>query len=152
VQLGLAHRAFEPEQQAIIVVRRIVEPVQVGDQRAKEGTQFQQLVPIPVGPRQAGHLDPQDQAHVIEADLGHQALEAGPAIGRGGGAAEIVVDDQDALRCPSQGLGALNQSVLQARRLLMGQHLLGRRPADGDDGQPLQVPGVELLAAERARG
>ena len=39
-------RTFQTKQKAIIILRRVVNPVQVGDERAKERTEFEQLVPI----------------------------------------------------------------------------------------------------------
>lgn len=40
VQLGLRHGALETEQQPIVVLRRVVDSVDVGDERAKESAQF----------------------------------------------------------------------------------------------------------------
>src|SRR3954470_19939309 len=42
VQLGFAHRALQPEQEPVVVVGRVVEPVLVGQQRAEDGAQLQE--------------------------------------------------------------------------------------------------------------
>jgi hypothetical protein len=81
VQFRLAHRALEPEQEAVVVEPRIVEAVIVPDQRARQGADLQKLVPVPAGPGEPGHLEPQDQAHLPEPNLRHQALEARPPGG-----------------------------------------------------------------------
>ena len=46
VQLRLAHRALEPEQQPVVEVRRRVHAVTVGDQRAGQRAQVQQPMPV----------------------------------------------------------------------------------------------------------
>jgi hypothetical protein len=50
VQLGLAHRALEPEQQPVVVEGRIVDAIAVGDQRAGERADLEQVVPVAAGP------------------------------------------------------------------------------------------------------
>jgi hypothetical protein len=144
VQLGLAHRALEPEQQPVVVERRVVDAVAVGDQRAGEGADLEQLVPVAAGPGEPRHLEPEHQAHVAEPDLGHQTLEARPPFGRGAGAAEVVVDDADARPRPAQVAGPLGEPVLQRRGLAVVLQLLQRRLADVDDGQPVKMPGLDL--------
>ena len=47
MQLGLTHRALEPEQQAIVEIARIVDAVLVEDQSVGQGANLQQ--PVPVG-------------------------------------------------------------------------------------------------------
>ena len=46
VQLGLAHCAFEAEQQPIVVERGIVDAVAVGDEGAGQRADFQQVIPV----------------------------------------------------------------------------------------------------------
>ena len=46
VQLGLRHRALEPEQQPVVEIARRVDPVGVGDQRPRQRAQIQQLMPV----------------------------------------------------------------------------------------------------------
>ncbi len=46
VLLGFRHRAFQAEQEAVIVARGIVQPVKVADKRAEEGAQFEELIPV----------------------------------------------------------------------------------------------------------
>ena len=151
VQLGLAHRALEPEQQPVVVERRVVDAVAVGDQRAGQGADLEQLVPVAAGPGEPRHLEPEHQADMAEPDLGHQALEARPALGRGAGAAEVVVDDADARPRPAQPAGALGEPVLQRRRLAMLLELLQRGLADVDDGQPVKMAGLDLARQHQAR-
>src|SRR4051794_32053537 len=143
VQLGLAHRALEPEQQPVVVERRVVDAVAVGDQRAGEGADLEQLVPVAAGPGEPRHLEPEHQADVAEPDLGHQALEARPPLGRGAGAAEVVVDDADARPRPARAVGPLGEPVLQRGRLAVLLQLLQRGLADVDDGQPVKVAGLD---------
>jgi hypothetical protein len=48
VQLGLAHRALQTEQQPIVEVGRVIETVLVADQRPGERGDLQQAVPVGV--------------------------------------------------------------------------------------------------------
>src|SRR5262249_30290202 len=57
MELRLTHGAFESQQQAVIVLTRVIDAVQVGDQCPKQRTDFQQLMPVFGRARQARHLD-----------------------------------------------------------------------------------------------
>ena len=144
MQLRLAHRALEPQQQPVVVIGRVVEPVLVGQQGPEDGAQLQELVPVLVGARQAAHLQAEDDADVVQADLGEQVLEAEPALGRLPAPPLVFVHDLDAALGPAQGGRPVDQAVLPARRLAVVEHLLGRRLPDVDDRLPLQVPGPDL--------
>ena len=144
VQLGLAHRALEPEQQPIVVERRVIDAVAVGDQRAGQSADLEQMVPVAARSGETRDLEPEHQAHTAEPDLGHHPLEARPAFGRGAGAAEIVVDDADAWPRPAQPAGAFGQPILQCRGLAVLLELLQRGLADVDDGQPVKMAGLDL--------
>jgi len=81
---------------------------------------------------------------VIEADLGEQPLEAEPSLGRGPTLALIVVDDEDAVRRPTKIHSPLGEGVLAVGGLAVLGDLLGGGLADVDDGQAVQVPGLDL--------
>lgn len=49
VQFRFAHGAFQAEQQTVVVVRRVVDPIHIPDQRLKQGAHLQKMVPIAVG-------------------------------------------------------------------------------------------------------
>ena len=82
VQLCLAHRPLQPQQQPVVVKPRIIDAVRVGQQHPGQRAQLQQLVPVPAGPRQPGHLDAQHDAHTSHRDLGDQPGKARPGIRR----------------------------------------------------------------------
>jgi hypothetical protein len=75
VQFGLRHRALQAEQQPVVELRRRVHPVGVGDQRAGQRAQIQQLMPVRRAARQPRDLQRQHQSDMPEPDLGHQFLE-----------------------------------------------------------------------------
>src|SRR5262245_18062952 len=93
---------FKAEQQAVVVVGRIVQAVGVRQQGAEAGAQLQQLVPVLAGARQSAHLQAEDEADVIQSDLGQQSLEAEAALGGLAAEAEVVVDDGNVLVWPAQ--------------------------------------------------
>ena len=101
-------------------------------------------MPVLVGARQAAHLQAEDDADVVQADLGEQVLEAEPALGRLPAAPLVLVHDFHAALGPAQGGGPMHQAVLPVRRLAVLEHLLGRRLPDVDDRFALQVPGPDL--------
>ena len=77
---------------------------------------------------------------MVHGDLGQQALEAEPAVGRATALAEVFVDDEDPLGRPSQGHGmAAEGTILSRKRLSIVRHLLGGGLSDIDDRQPGQM-------------
>jgi hypothetical protein len=76
VQLGLAHRAFEAEQQPVVEVGGIVEPVLVADQRPRQRADLQQPVPVSVVSGQSRDFEAEHDPRLAQADIGDEALEA----------------------------------------------------------------------------
>jgi hypothetical protein len=91
-ELGLAHRPLQPQQQPVVVVHRVVDAVGVGQQRARQRAQLQQLLPVSARAGQPRHLDAQHQPHMPHGDLGDQPLEAHPAGRAGPGLRQVLVD------------------------------------------------------------
>ena len=56
VQLGLAHRALQAEQQPVVERAGVIQPVGVADHRVGHAAQIQQPVPVDVVPGQPGDL------------------------------------------------------------------------------------------------
>ncbi len=81
MQLRLTDRALQPQQQPVIMLGRVVNPVRVAQQGPRQGAQLQELMPFPATARQPRHLDAQHDAHMIQPDLRHQTLETRPGIG-----------------------------------------------------------------------
>src|SRR5215207_10894062 len=102
-------------------------------------------MPVATGASEPGHLDPEHQADVAEADLGDQPLKPRPGLGRAAGPAQVVVDDHDPLARPPELLGAFGQGVLQPGRLRMPADLLQGRLADIDDGEPITMTALDLV-------
>src|SRR3954447_7068493 len=144
VELGLAHRALEAQQEAVVEKPRVVHAVVVGDEGSRQGADLEQVVPVPAGAREARDLEAEHQADVAEADLGDQPLEAGPLRRRGAGAAEVVVDDDHPRAGPSEQAGPVSEGVLDPGRLAVVLELLEGRLPDIDDGQPLEVAVLDL--------
>ena len=144
MQLCLAHHAGQPEDQAIRIFRRVVDPVGVGQQDAEPGTEFQQVVPVLAGPGQPAHLQPEDQPDAIQRDLGQEPLESRPTFDRLPALAQVVVDDLDLRPRPAEGDGAIGQGVLAGGGFLMIEDLLRGGLPDVDDRGAIEVPGPEL--------
>ena len=81
---------------------------------------------------------------MIEADLGKEALKAESPLGCGPALALIVVDDEDAVGRPAEFGGPVGEGVLTVGRFPVLGHLLGGGLADVNDGQAVEVPGLDL--------
>ena len=145
VQLCLAHRPLQPQQQPVVVEPRVIDAVRVGEQHPGQRAQLQQLMPVPAGPRQPGHLDAQHDAHTSHRDLGDQPGKPLPGIRRRSRHPQVVVDHHDLRPRPAQRHCPLGQRVLQPRRLGMLKNLLPARLADVHHRGPVQVLRADLL-------
>lgn len=113
VQLGLAHRPLQPQQQPVVVVHRVVDAIGVGQQRTRQRAQLQQLIPVGARAGQPRHLNAQHQPHMAHSDLGDQPTEPHPAGSAGPGFTEILIDHQHPRDLPAQRDRSLHQPVLQ---------------------------------------
>ena len=105
------------------MVSRVVQPVLIGEESAKQSAQFQQLVPILARACQSAHFQPEDQSDVIEADFGQQPLETEPPLGRSSTASLVFVDDEDAIRWPAEVGGSVREAILSVGRFAMFRDL-----------------------------
>jgi len=76
VELGLAHGALEPEQEAVVEVGGVVDPVLVQDQRLEQGADLEQVVPVRVVAREPRDFESEHDAGAPHADLGGELAEA----------------------------------------------------------------------------
>src|SRR5262245_42331451 len=148
VQLGLADRSLNAQQKLCSVVGRSIQAVGVGQERAEAGAQFQELMPVLAGAGQAAHLQAEDQADVIQSDLGQQSLEAEAALGGLAAEAGVVVDDGNVVGWAGQSGRAIHECILTSGGLLMPEDLLGRGLADVDEGGTVAMPGPDFRRRE----
>src|SRR5215213_8906075 len=106
-------------------------------------------MPVLVGPGQSAHLAAEDDPDVVEADLGQQALEAGPALDGLAATALVVVDDEDAGWGPAQLDRTLPELVLKGGRLAVLDDLPRGGLADVDDREPVPVSVLDLVRVQR---
>ena len=124
VQLGFTHRPLEPEQQAVIEVGRIVEPVFVQNERLAQGADLEQAMPIARVTGESRDLQSHDHAHAAEADVGDDPLKPGPLDCRRARQTEVFIDDHDLVGRPAQRQGPPLQRVLPGGAFLVLVHLL----------------------------
>ncbi len=53
MQFSFRHRAFQPKQQAVVEIGRIIDPIGVSNQRIEQRADLQKLVPVPARSGQA---------------------------------------------------------------------------------------------------
>ena len=76
VQLCLAHRALETEQESVVEIPGAVDAVLIKDQSVCQGTDLQQPMPVRGVAGQARDLQPEHDPDVTYADLANELLEA----------------------------------------------------------------------------
>ena len=96
---------------------RIIDAVGIDDQRASEGAEVDQAMPVGVVPREPGDLEADDDAGAAHADVADQALKALAPGGRCTGLALIIVNDDDLLVAPTKGNCAAAKCILPLRAL-----------------------------------
>jgi hypothetical protein len=87
------------------------------------GTPSQQRVPIGAVPRQAGALIAPHDPHLSQRHLGQKRLRAIAPLGALGRAAQVGLDDLDALIGPAEVVGMLPHGVLELWALGVGEPL-----------------------------
>src|SRR5262245_10226969 len=93
---------------------------------------------------QAAHFQSEEDADVIERNLGEDAPEAMTSVVGTTAFAEIVVNNHHAFAWPTEGDGVVGECILSSCRFGMLQNLLGRRLPHIDDGLPIQMSGQNL--------
>src|SRR5438105_9900182 len=130
VQLGLAHCAFEAEQEAIIEASRIVDAVFVEDERRRQRAQLDEAVPVGRVACETRDLQAHDDAGFAKRHLAHKLLEAVARRRTRSRLAEIAIDDMDAVDRPACPHRPITQRVLALRALAVLGDLAERRLAD----------------------
>lgn len=144
MQFSFAHRALEPEQQAIVEVGRVVHAVFIEDERVGQGADLQQPMPVRIVSGEAGYLQPHDDPPAPHADIGHQVLEAFAPRRRCAGFALVAVDDDDLVVAPSKSDRATAKIVLTFGALDVLHDLSHRRLLDVEIGAPLEMMRLNL--------
>jgi len=122
--LGLTHRPFQPEQEAIIQLAGVVDALAIDDERVGKAAEIEELVPVAIVAGEPRDIETDDGPGVPETDLGHQPLEARPSRGRGSRLPEVVVD-HDHL-APAQAAHVVLQIVLTTPALVVVPDLCQR--------------------------
>jgi len=111
-QFDLAHGPLQAQDETVVGVVGIIQPVLVGQERPEDGTDLQEMIPVLGRAREPAQLQPQDQADMIHRDLGEEPLEAKPLLGGPAAPALILVDGQDPILRPTEGRGVVRQGIL----------------------------------------
>ena len=146
MQFGLAHGALEPEQQAIIEERRMIDAVGIADQRIGEAAEFDEAMPIGVVAREARDLEPEHEADMGERDFGGEAGEARSRDKAGAGEPEVLIDDDDAIGGPAEFTGFAGKRILSIGQLAIVLDLGGAGLAQVDDRLAGEMAGRDLGA------
>jgi hypothetical protein len=80
---GVCCTALDPQEQAVVVLSRIIDAILVDDERVGQATDLDEAVPVAAGTSQPRGFEAQDGADAAESDLGHQVLEAVASEGGG---------------------------------------------------------------------
>jgi len=133
MQLGLAHRPLQPEQQTVVEQRWMIDAVGIANQRVGEAGEVDQAVPIGIVARKARHLQTEHEPNVGERNLSGETRKAGSCNRTGAGKAEVLVDDENAVLGPAQLAGLAGKCILALRRFAIVLDLRGARLTKIDD-------------------
>ncbi len=118
VQLGFTHRPFQAQQQPIVVGPRVVDPFGIADQRLTDRADVEQMVPIPVAPRNARDVEAENQADLSQRRLGDHLVEAGALAAAGRGLAQAW--SKTVIRSGGQPSATARSTSSRWRRWLSG--------------------------------
>jgi hypothetical protein len=77
VQFRFGHDALQPEDQAIVEKRRMIDAVAIADQRVSHATKIEQAIPVGIIAGQAGDFQAEHDAYAAESDFRREACEPG---------------------------------------------------------------------------
>src|SRR5262249_16007710 len=94
----LTHCTLQPENQPVINQVRIVDAVQIYNDRTHHPTKLDQMVPVTSIACQSRGLETEDGAYFAATDLGHQTLKAGAINQSRSCAPQILINHVDSLK------------------------------------------------------
>jgi len=144
MQFGMAPGALEAQEDAVVEIVGIIDPIMIDDEGIRQGTESEQPVPIGLGAREAGGLQGEHRTDLSQADRGHEPVEVAPALGGGAALAEVLIQAHDLAAIPAQFHGPVRQGILPFGTLAMGVDLAWGRLAEVDIGVALEMGGTEL--------
>ena len=139
VQLCLSESTLHAEYKAIVEVGWIVTPILVDDERAGDGAQLEQAMPVLVRSRQSRRFQGEDRANLPHRYIADQGLEVHAVACCGARVSEIAVEDPDLLLAPAERFGLVHQVVLPLCALLIDADLRQGRLAYVNACLPRQV-------------
>jgi hypothetical protein len=147
VQLRLGQLTLDPEDELIVEVAQVIDPIGVDHQRVGQPAVLKQPLGLGGRARQARDLKPEDRADLAQAHARDQLLErpARPTVREPARDAEVAVDGQDLLRRPAELDRLLGQRVLALGRADVLAHLPRRGLSQVNDRQPLPMRACDLL-------
>ena len=153
-ELELAHRALEPQQQAVIRRAGVVGAVGVDDVRPHEAAELEEMMPVAPIAGEPRRLETEHGADQPFADLADETPKPRTLHGATGGTPQVIVNHPDILEAvrPSQ----VPEGVLSALALAILLNLASGRLPNVDDGTAAQHTGGEITRhyqrpPERAR-
>ena len=144
MQLGLAHRALEAEQEAVVELGRIVDAVFIEDEGCGQGAQLDEAMPIGRVAGEPRDFQAHDDAGLAECHFADEFLEAVARRRARSGLAEIAIDDMNLLGWPAGSDCAVTQRILALRALAVFGDLTQRRLANVEIGIALEMVGGDF--------
>jgi hypothetical protein len=141
---GFVHHAPQPQQEAISIIRWIIQTIGLGQQGAKDRTAFEELMPVCVRACQATQRQPQHQPNRVSADLGQQALKAQARGDTLAALALILIHHDHPFGGPPPSDGALDQGLWPGCGRDVLHHVLRMRLADRHDRLSAQMMVAEF--------
>ena len=129
----------QSQQETVVEVCRIVDPVFIQNERIGERTDFQKAVPVGGVSGQARDFEPQHDAGATHAHFGYQFLKAFPVCGGSSRLSQVAIDHDGPVQGPTQRDGTLPQCILTFCTFRVFEDLPDRRLPDVQVSVALQV-------------
>jgi hypothetical protein len=148
VQFRLTPRAFEAQEQAIILLAGIVEAFLVHDQRVGQRTDLPQVIPVAARAGEARRFQTEHGTSVLAPHFGDKPLKAITGSGRRTGLALVLINNANPFSGPAEGQRPGHQVILPGGAAGVGTHLEQGELADGDEGLPVEVIRPNFVVGE----
>jgi hypothetical protein len=137
------HRALHAEDEAVVELAWIIDAIVIHQQGLRQGTEIDQMVPVPVVPRQAGRFQSHDAPDTPLTHGGQELSEARALLEPCSTAASVRIEDDDLPT--AQGAGAGCYGLLAPLTLVVVAHVRVAGLADRDVSGAVQMRRTHLL-------
>lgn len=137
------HRALHAEDEAVVQLAWIIDAIVIHEPGLRQGTEIDQMVPVPVVPRQAGRFQRYDNPDPPLTHGGQELPKAWALLESCATTASVVIDDDDLPT--AQGAGTVRSGILAPLAFMVATDVRRAGLADIDVSGTVQMGRTDLL-------